>query len=272
MGGNVVYAVSGSAPLGSRLGHSPQPRSGGHPRGIRSHRDDGTRDGEPGGQVQDRDRRPCAPRVWACASPTTAEIEVRGINVFKGVLEQPPKRRRKPSARAAGSTPVTSAASTPRASSRSPDARRRSSSPPAVRRRSRSTRGPDPRQPDHRTGRRGGRPASVHLGARHPRPRDAPDRGSRTTASRRRCRSRTRPRTPLSAPGGAASGGHRERPRLACRVDPEVTILDSEWTEASGHLTPKLSIKRTRHHDDFADEIAAIYDEPVATTNVAIGG
>lgn len=50
------------------------------------------------------------------------------------------------------------------------------------------------------------------------------------------------------------------------------TILDSEWTEASGHLTPKLSIKRNVIMNDFADEIAAIYDEPVATTNVSIGG
>ncbi|WP_067200630.1 AMP-dependent synthetase/ligase [Microbacterium sp. XT11] len=50
------------------------------------------------------------------------------------------------------------------------------------------------------------------------------------------------------------------------------TILDTEWTEASGHLTPKLSIKRNVIMNDFADEIAAIYDEPVATTNVAIGG
>ncbi|PQZ60449.1 MULTISPECIES: long-chain fatty acid--CoA ligase [unclassified Microbacterium] len=50
------------------------------------------------------------------------------------------------------------------------------------------------------------------------------------------------------------------------------TILDSEWTEASGHLTPKLSIKRNIIMNDFADEIAAIYDEPVATTNVPLGG
>ncbi|MFT4157767.1 MAG: long-chain fatty acid--CoA ligase [Microbacterium sp.] len=49
-------------------------------------------------------------------------------------------------------------------------------------------------------------------------------------------------------------------------------ILDSEWTEASGHLTPKLSIKRNVIMSDFADEIAALYDEPVATTSVAIGG
>lgn len=50
------------------------------------------------------------------------------------------------------------------------------------------------------------------------------------------------------------------------------SILDTEWTEASGHLTPKLSIKRNVIMKDFADEVAAIYDEPVSTTNVAIGG
>ncbi|MFY9714881.1 MAG: long-chain fatty acid--CoA ligase [Microbacterium sp.] len=50
------------------------------------------------------------------------------------------------------------------------------------------------------------------------------------------------------------------------------TILDSEWTEASGHLTPKMSIKRNVILSDFADEIAAIYEEPVTTTNVSLGG
>jgi len=49
-------------------------------------------------------------------------------------------------------------------------------------------------------------------------------------------------------------------------------ILESEWTEDSGHLTPKMSIKRHVIMNDFADEISAIYDEPVNTTNVAIGG
>ncbi|MEI3843813.1 MULTISPECIES: AMP-dependent synthetase/ligase [Microbacterium] len=49
------------------------------------------------------------------------------------------------------------------------------------------------------------------------------------------------------------------------------TILPSEWTEASGHLTPKLSIKRNVILKDFADDIAAIYDEPTATTTVPLG-
>jgi len=48
-------------------------------------------------------------------------------------------------------------------------------------------------------------------------------------------------------------------------------ILATEWTEDTGHLTPKLSIKRNVIVADFADDIAAIYDEPVHTTNVAIG-
>ncbi len=49
------------------------------------------------------------------------------------------------------------------------------------------------------------------------------------------------------------------------------TILATEWTEASGHLTPKMSIKRNVITEDFADEIAEIYSVPVTTTNVSLG-
>jgi long-chain acyl-CoA synthetase len=49
------------------------------------------------------------------------------------------------------------------------------------------------------------------------------------------------------------------------------TILPSEWTEASGHLTPKLSIKRNVIMKDFAPQVAAIYDETTATTTVPLG-
>lgn len=49
------------------------------------------------------------------------------------------------------------------------------------------------------------------------------------------------------------------------------TILDTEWTEASGHLTPKMSIKRNVILDDFADAIEEIYAVPVTTTNVSLG-
>ncbi|MET3467971.1 AMP-binding protein [Microbacterium sp. 1262] len=49
------------------------------------------------------------------------------------------------------------------------------------------------------------------------------------------------------------------------------TILDTEWTEASGHLTPKMSIKRNVILTDFSDAISDIYDEPVKTSNVPLG-
>ena len=43
------------------------------------------------------------------------------------------------------------------------------------------------------------------------------------------------------------------------------TILPSEWTEASGHLTPKMSIKRGPILTDFADEIDAMYNSAPET-------
>lgn len=49
------------------------------------------------------------------------------------------------------------------------------------------------------------------------------------------------------------------------------TILPIEWTEASGHLTPKLSIKRNVILDDFADEVTAIYDASTHTTTTPLG-
>ncbi|MFC8683532.1 AMP-dependent synthetase/ligase [Microbacterium ureisolvens] len=48
------------------------------------------------------------------------------------------------------------------------------------------------------------------------------------------------------------------------------TILPSEWTEASGHLTPKMSIKRNVILTDFAGDIEEIYTVPVSTTNVSL--
>jgi len=47
-------------------------------------------------------------------------------------------------------------------------------------------------------------------------------------------------------------------------------ILDTEWTEASGHLTPKLSIKRNVIMQDFAGQIDELYAVPVNTTNVSL--
>lgn len=45
-------------------------------------------------------------------------------------------------------------------------------------------------------------------------------------------------------------------------------ILPTEFTEASGHLTPKMSIKRDNILRDFAGEIAAIYGENPQTEAV----
>jgi long-chain acyl-CoA synthetase len=47
-------------------------------------------------------------------------------------------------------------------------------------------------------------------------------------------------------------------------------ILSSEWSEASGHLTPKMSIKRNVILEDFAAEIEELYAVPVNTTNVSL--
>lgn len=49
------------------------------------------------------------------------------------------------------------------------------------------------------------------------------------------------------------------------------TILPTEWTEASGHLTPKMSIKRNVIMDDFAADITELYSVPVNTTTTSIG-
>ncbi|MER7797689.1 long-chain fatty acid--CoA ligase [Microbacterium sp. NPDC096154] len=49
-------------------------------------------------------------------------------------------------------------------------------------------------------------------------------------------------------------------------------ILGTEWTEATGHLTPKMSIKRAEIMKDFAHEISALYAGDNATTNLSVAG
>jgi long-chain acyl-CoA synthetase len=39
-------------------------------------------------------------------------------------------------------------------------------------------------------------------------------------------------------------------------------ILDVDWTEASGHLTPSMKIKRAKIAQDFAEVIEEIYSRP----------
>lgn len=48
------------------------------------------------------------------------------------------------------------------------------------------------------------------------------------------------------------------------------TILADEWTEASGHLTPKMSIKRNVIMDDYSGAIDDIYAVPADTRNVSL--
>lgn len=48
------------------------------------------------------------------------------------------------------------------------------------------------------------------------------------------------------------------------------TILPDEWTEASGHLTPKMSIKRNVIMDDYSSAIDEIYSVPADTRNVSL--
>ncbi|MGV9769863.1 AMP-dependent synthetase/ligase [Microbacterium sp. NPDC003461] len=50
------------------------------------------------------------------------------------------------------------------------------------------------------------------------------------------------------------------------------TILGTEWTEATGHLTPKLSIKRAEILRDFSAEVEDLYAATgETTTNVVLG-
>jgi long-chain acyl-CoA synthetase len=48
-------------------------------------------------------------------------------------------------------------------------------------------------------------------------------------------------------------------------------ILPTEFTEASGHLTPKMSIKRHVIVSDFATDIAAIYESNPDTSGIPLG-
>ena len=48
------------------------------------------------------------------------------------------------------------------------------------------------------------------------------------------------------------------------------TILATEFTEASGHLTPKMSIKRNVILEDFAPNIEAMYSGAPATEGHSI--
>ncbi len=46
-------------------------------------------------------------------------------------------------------------------------------------------------------------------------------------------------------------------------------ILPTEFTEASGHLTPKMSIKRGPITTDFADAIEGMYEKAPETASIS---
>ena len=47
-------------------------------------------------------------------------------------------------------------------------------------------------------------------------------------------------------------------------------VLPTEFTEASGHLTPKMSIKRHVIMADFADEIEGMYSGAPETQGISL--
>ena len=190
----------------------PQPRRR-HPRGLRPHRDDGSGDGQPRDQVEDRHRGARPARRRRPARRGRRDRGPRHQRV-QGVLEQPRGDRRDVRRRLVQDR-------------RHRHVRRRGL-PDDHRpqegdhrhgrreeRRARRARGPHPRQPHRRTGRRRRRQAAVHLGARHARQRDAPDlarqqRPARRHAARRGREEQRRPRR------GAA--GDRRRPTRTSRA------------------------------------------------------
>jgi len=48
-------------------------------------------------------------------------------------------------------------------------------------------------------------------------------------------------------------------------------ILPDDFTEASGHLTPKMSIKRGPIMKDYADVIEALYTSTPVTESLGVG-
>ena len=48
------------------------------------------------------------------------------------------------------------------------------------------------------------------------------------------------------------------------------TILPTEFTEASGHLTPKMSIKRAEIMRDFSKEVEAMYSDTTETQGISV--
>ena len=256
LGGKVQYAVSGGAPLGTRLGHFY--------RGIGVTILEGyglTETTAPAtvnlpGAIKIGTRRPAAARRRRAHRRRRRDPAPRRQRLPR-LLGQRRGHRRGGRA-TAGSTPATSASSTTTASCGSPAARRRSWSPPAAR--------TSPR----RCSRTGCAPTRWSASA-----------SSSATASR--SSPRWSPSTRRCTPAGPATTGSTACSFAAARTDERViaevqkavddantavskaesirkfAILDSDCTEEGGHLTPSLKLKRNVVMRDFEDEVDALY-------------
>ncbi len=120
-------------------------------------------------------------------------------------------------------------------------------------------RGPDPREPDRRPGHRRRRGQAVHRGARHPRRGDAADLAQEQRPGRRACSVADAAKNPvvLAEIQKAVDAANSKVSRAESIR--KFVVLDADLTEATGHLTPKLSIKRSVIVKDFADQIEAMY-------------
>ena len=256
MGGRIQFAVSGGAPLGTRLGHfyrgigvivlegyglteTTAPSTVNVPEKVKigtvGHAAAGRRHPDRRGR---RDPHPGRQRLRA--------------------VPQQRRRVRGGARRTAGSTPATSASSTTTGTSRSPVARRSSSSPPAA---------------------RTSRPRCSRTGF-------APTRWCRSassSATRSRSSRRCSPSTPRCCPAWAKNNGLPaltvEQARtndvvlaeLQKAVDDANTavskaesirkfaVLPGDFTEENGYLTPSLKLKRNVVMKDFHDDVEALY-------------
>ena len=223
------------------------------PRGLRPHRDHRARHGQPRHAVEDRHGRPGAARRRPCGSPTTARSWSRASTSSR----RTGRTRRPRRTRSSGDWFKTGDLGSLRRRGLPLDHR--------------------PQEGDHRHGRRQERRAR--------RPRGPDPRRTRSSArwSSSATRSRSSPRSSRSTPRCCPvwlnnNGEDADMSVDEASVNPAVlaevqraidaanenvsraesirkfTILATELTEASGHLTPKMSIKRNVILEDFCGQ------------------
>ena len=213
MGGRVRYAVSGSAPLGPRLGHFFRSLD------LRILEGYGLTETTAPATVNLVDKfkigtvGPALPGVGIKIADD-GEVLVKGVDVFAGYWNNPEATKETFDGEWFKTGDIGAFDKDgPQEGNHRHGGRQE--------RRPRGARGPGARQPDRLAGGRRRRPEAVHLGARHSRSRDAAG-----LAQQQRGSGRPVPRgcgeEPEGDRRGAARGGCRQRARLARRVDPQV--------------------------------------------------